>query len=103
MPLVEKQIRIVNEMGVHARPATQIVELTNKFQSDIRLRKDDEEIDAKSIFGVMMLAAVKGTDLVLSADGEDAEEAAEALEELFLSGFGELEPDRAGTNEKAAE
>ena len=103
MPSIEKQLTVVNEMGVHARPATQIVELTNKFQCEIRLCKGDEEVDAKSIFGVMMLAAVKGTDLVLSTEGEDAEEAAVALEELFLSGFGELEPDRAGSNEKAAE
>jgi phosphotransferase system HPr (HPr) family protein len=103
MPLLEKHLKIVNEMGVHARPATQIVELTNKFESAIRLRKGDEEVDAKSIFGVMMLAAVKGTDLVLSVEGADAEQAAQAVEELFLSGFGELEPDRAGTNEKAAE
>lgn len=82
-------LRIVNEMGVHARPATQIVELTNTFRSDIRLANGEEEVDAKSIFGVMMLAAVQGTELRLTADGDDAEEAAEALEKLVASGFGE--------------
>ena len=91
MPRITRQLRIVNEMGVHARPATQIVELTNTFCSDIRLTKDGEEVDAKSIFGVMMLAAVQGTKLLLSVDGEDALEAADAIESLFLLGFGELD------------
>ena len=89
-------------MGIHARPATQIVELTNKFTSKILFRKGDEEADAKSIFGVMMLAAVKGTELLLLAEGEDAAEAADAVEGLFLAGFGELGADRPQKIDKPA-
>lgn len=104
MPSIEKHIRIINEMGIHARPATQIVELSNKFGSRITFRKNGEaeEADAKSIFGVMMLAAVKGTELLLAAEGDDAAEAADALERLFLSGFGELGLDHGRKPDKPA-
>lgn len=89
-------------MGIHARPATQIVELTNRFASRITMRKDAEEADAKSIFGVMMLAAVKGTELTLVAEGDDAVEAADAVEGLFVAGFGELGALKAPKMDKPA-
>ena len=90
MARVTRKLTVINEMGIHARPATQIVELTNTFQAKITFQKLEEEVDGKSIFGVMMLAAVKGTELLLAAEGEDAEDAIEAVEKLFVSGFGEL-------------
>ena len=92
MAQVTRKLEVINEMGIHARPATQIVELTNTFQAKITFRKLEEEVDGKSIFGVMMLAAVKGTELLLAAEGDDADEAVEAVARLFASGFGELAP-----------
>ena len=87
--IVEAELLLVNRQGLHARPSQMVVNLANKFISQIRLSKDDQEVDAKSIMGVMMLAAEKGTSLKVKAEGPDAEEAVAALKELFASGFGE--------------
>ena len=91
--LAERSIRVINKMGVHARPATKIVETASSFCSLVSFLKDGEEIDAKSIFGVMTMAAVQGTELDIRASGEDALAAVEAIEKLFIEGFGELEED----------
>jgi phosphocarrier protein len=92
---VESDLKVVNRMGIHARPATRIVELTNTFKSRIHFVKDGEEVDGKSIFGVMCLAATQGTVLKVRAWGEDARDLLAALDALFRSGFGEMGPEGA--------
>jgi phosphotransferase system HPr (HPr) family protein len=87
--LFEKKIQITNRLGLHARPAVMVVQLANKFQSEIKLEKEGVEVNAKSIMGVMMLAAEKGSFLLIKAEGEDEKEATEKLAELFESKFGE--------------
>ncbi|MCB9882250.1 MAG: HPr family phosphocarrier protein [Planctomycetes bacterium] len=82
-------VEVVNDHGLHARPAHQVVVLANHFTSAIRVIKDDLEVDAKSIMSLMMLAAEKGTVLTLRAEGTDSKEAIEALSDLFRRGFGE--------------
>ncbi len=85
----ERTATIVNQVGLHARPAAQIVKLASRFKSDITLVRDDLEVNAKSIMGVMMLAAERGTQLVLRAEGPDADTALDALVTLIADGFGE--------------
>ena len=87
--MVEKKIQITNRLGLHARPAVLVVQLANKFKSEIKLEKEGVEVNAKSIMGVMMLAAEKGSFLLVKAEGEDEKEATEKLAELFDSKFGE--------------
>ncbi len=84
-----KEVEIKNKLGLHARPASMVVKLAGKYQSEIQLIKEDTEINAKSILGVMMLAAGPGQKVVITADGEDEAEAVQALGELIESGFGE--------------
>ncbi len=88
-PIVEAEIQLKNRQGLHARPSQMIVNLANKFSSKIQISKDEQVVDAKSIMGVMMLAAEKGTCLKIRAEGRDAREAVDALVDLFESGFGE--------------
>lgn len=90
MSNVVRDVEIVNKFGLHARPAMQFVELANKFASGIEVSKGELTVDAKSIMSVMRLAATKGTVLRISADGDDASEATEALAELVENGFGEM-------------
>ena len=82
---------IINELGLHARPAAMLVKTANQFKSDIIITKvtDGETVNGKSIMGVMMLAASKGTKLVIHAEGDDSEQAVEALDKVILSKFGE--------------
>lgn len=80
---------IVNALGLHARAAAQLVKLTTTFKSDIYLEKDGEEVDGKSIMGVLMLAAAKGSSVSVRAEGDDASEALKAIEGIFAEGFGE--------------
>jgi phosphocarrier protein len=84
-----KEVEIKNKLGLHARPASLLVKLAGKFESEIQLAKDDTEINAKSILGVMMLAAGPGQSITITADGSDAEEAVDAIASLIESGFGE--------------
>lgn len=83
-------MKIVNKYGLHARPAMQFVELSNRFSSKIEVTNGVLTVDAKSIMSVMRLAAVAGTVLQVVADGEDAAEALEALAKLVADGFGEM-------------
>lgn len=89
MALVERVVRIVNELGLHARPAAEFVKIASKFQADIRVRRDEMSVNGKSIMGVMTLAAERGSELLIQADGEDAEAAVRALAALVESGFKE--------------
>jgi phosphocarrier protein HPr len=85
----EREVRIVNKLGIHARPAAEIVKTAGKFRSTITIVRDDLEVNAKSIMGVMMLAAECGATIVLRAIGEDAEAALDALSSVIANKFGE--------------
>ena len=85
----ERETRIVNKLGIHARPAAEIVKTAGRFKSSITIVRDDLEVNAKSIMGVMMLAAEFGSTIVLRAIGEDAEAALDALATVIANKFGE--------------
>ena len=87
MAKVEKELVVSNENGIHARPAAMFVKVSNRFKSEIFVKKDGERVNGKSIMGIMMLAAEFGSTLMITAIGDDAEEAVSALEKLFLSKF----------------
>ena len=86
---VEREVTIINKYGLHARPAMQFVEMANQYASKVEVSNGSLTVDAKSIMSVMRLGAGKGTVLRITADGDDAQEAVEALAELFANGFGE--------------
>ena len=90
--MIEREATIVNQEGLHARPAARIVRLANGFAAEIQLAKDGLEVNGKSIMGVMMLAAEHGSSIIIRADGADAEQAVQALAELVATGFGETVP-----------
>ncbi len=85
----EREAKIVNKLGIHARPAAEIVKTAGKFKSSITIVRDDLEVNAKSIMGVMMLAAEFGSTVVLRATGDDAEAALDALAACIANKFGE--------------
>jgi phosphocarrier protein HPr len=87
--VIEREAHIVNQDGLHARPAAQIVKLANSFAAEIELTKDGVGVNGKSIMGVMMLAAEFGSSILIRADGPDAQQAVEALVRLVEGGFGE--------------
>ena len=86
---MQRTLTIVNKLGLHARAAAKLVMLANKFKSEIRVRKDGRDVSGKSIMGVMMLAAAKGSQITLLATGADAEKALDALEALIARKFDE--------------
>lgn len=85
----EREAKIVNKLGIHARPAAEIVKTAGKFTSNIVIVRDDLEVNAKSIMGVMMLAAEFGSTIMLRAIGEDADAALDALAACIANKFGE--------------
>ena len=87
--MAKKEFTIVNKLGIHARPAAQFVKLANRFESDIFVEKDGEEVDGKSIMGLMMLAAGPGSVILVSANGSDADEALNAIGDLIARKFEE--------------
>ncbi len=87
--MIIQEVVIRNKAGLHTRPAAAVVKLASRFKSDFYIEMEGVEINAKSIIGVMSLAAPKGTRLTLKLDGEDAPEAARQLVEFFEQGFGE--------------
>ena len=84
-----RNVTVNNPQGLHARPAHAFVTTAKEFTSDVRVIRSGESVDGKSILSILTLAAERGTKLTLRATGEDAEEALDALEALFLSDFGE--------------
>ena len=80
---------VVNRLGLHARPSARLTAAASKFRSEVWLSKGSRRINAKSIMGVMMLAAARGSTLVIEADGPDEHEAMEAMKALIAGGFGE--------------
>jgi len=89
--MLEQTISIQNKLGLHARASAKLATEASHFKADIMLIKDDIEVNCKSIMGIMMLAACKGTELILRADGDDAEEALAAISALVNAHFGEDE------------
>jgi phosphocarrier protein len=85
----EREAKIVNKLGIHARPAAEIVKTAGKFKSNITIVRDDLEVNAKSIMGVMMLAAERGAVITLRAAGDDADAALDALCAVIANKFGE--------------
>ncbi len=89
MSMVEKDFEIQNELGLHARPAALFVKTASTFKADILVEKDGKKVNGKSIMGIMMLAAAKGSAIKIKARGRDADKAIGALQQLILSKFGE--------------
>jgi phosphocarrier protein HPr len=87
--MTERSVEVVNEAGIHARPAAEIVKVAAKFRSEILVVRDDLEVNAKSIMGVMMLAAECGSTIIVKAEGDDAEAAVDAIVDLIANRFGE--------------
>lgn len=86
---MERSFPIVNKLGLHARAAALLVKEANRFSAEIWLSRDGQTVNAKSIMGVLLLAAGHGSTVRVRAEGDDAEQALDALEALFASGFGE--------------
>ena len=87
----KKELLIENKLGLHARAAAQIVKTASGFTSKILLSKDGVEVDGKSIMGIMMMAAAKGSTVMVQADGGDEDRALDGMEKLFKDKFGEKE------------
>ena len=86
---VEKDIAIVNRLGMHARPAAMFVRTASRFRAEVWVSKEGEEVNGKSIMGLMMLAAGQGSNLHIRCEGPDADKALEELEELIKARFNE--------------
>ena len=87
--MIEREVTVRNRAGIHTRPASMLVKTASQFESEVYLRRDNYEINGKSVIGVMTLAAEQGAILTLVVEGDDEEEAANAITELFEDGFGE--------------
>ena len=89
---VEKTVKVINPLGLHARAAALLVKLTARAPCEVTLECDGQEVNGKSIMGVLMLAAGQGSDVKVVCDGEGADEALAALAALFEAGFHEMKP-----------
>lgn len=89
--MISKQVTIVNKLGLHARAAAKLVTTASRFESRIHIVRDHQEVNGKSIMGVMMLAASQGTDIVITANGPDEASAIRELEQLVAARFEEDE------------
>jgi len=90
--MLKVKVKVINQLGLHARAAAQVVRLATSFKSTVELKRIDNNViaDAKSILSVLTLAAAKETELELQVAGRDEKRASQAIEEIFLDGFGEL-------------
>ena len=87
--MVERELAVINRLGLHARAAAKLVHTAGAFSSHIYLAKDGEQVDAKSILGILLLAAAQGSDVTIRCEGADEQEALDAIAELFAQRFGE--------------
>ena len=87
----QRPVTIINKLGLHARAAAKFVTVASSFSSEIDIAKDGQKVNGKSIMGVMMLAASRGTELIILVNGSDETEAADSLESLVAERFGEQE------------
>jgi phosphocarrier protein len=85
----QRDVEIVNKLGLHARPSAKLTQLASSFRSNVFMARNGRRVNAKSIMGVMMLAAAKGSTVTLETDGDDEVAAIDALANLIASGFGE--------------
>ena len=89
--MIERDIEIRNKLGLHARAAAKLVHTASRFKADIKVRKGEEEVDGKSILGILLLAAGRGSTIRVKADGEDERDALDAVEKLIEQKFDEVE------------
>ena len=89
--MITRDIEIKNKLGLHARAAAKLVHTAARFRSDIKVKKGDEEVDGKSILGILLLAAGRGSVVTIRADGDDERDALDAVEKLIDSKFDEVE------------
>jgi phosphotransferase system HPr (HPr) family protein len=89
--LIERELAIRNRLGLHARAAAKLVQTASRFRSAVKIRKNGEEVDGKSILGILLLAASQGTQIVVAVTGEDEAEAFAAVEDLLARSFDEEE------------
>ena len=87
--MTSRAVTVVNQLGLHARAAARFVHLATRFESHIRVTRNTKVMDGKSIMGILLLSAARGTSITISAEGRDEEAAVEALVKLVESGFGE--------------
>jgi phosphocarrier protein HPr len=87
--MISQDVEIINKLGLHARPAAQLVKTASNFEAEIYFKKGSLEVNGKSIMGVMMLAAEKGAIITITCDGPDAKEAMTAVVKVFQAKFGE--------------
>jgi phosphocarrier protein HPr len=87
--MVSRTVTVVNQLGLHARAAARFVHLATRFQAHIRVTRDAKVMDGKSIMGILLLAAARGSPITISADGPDEQDAVAALAQLVETGFGE--------------
>ena len=87
--MISRDFTISNKLGLHARPSAQLTQTASRFASDIHITRSGRRVNAKSIMGVMMLAAGQGSTVTVDAEGEDAEAALQAIGQLIADGFGE--------------
>ena len=87
--MTSKTVTVVNRLGMHARAAAKFVHLATRFEARVRVARDGREMDGKSIMGILLLAAARGSSITISADGVDEQAAVEALAVLVGGGFGE--------------
>ena len=85
--MISRDVTIVNDVGLHARPATFFIQKANEYKASLWIEKEDRRVNAKSLLGVLSMGIVKGTVVTIIADGEDEAKAVEGLEQLILSGF----------------
>jgi phosphocarrier protein len=89
LAVATEKFKIVNELGLHARAATKLVQLASKFASDVHIEKDGQVANAKSVMGVLLLCGAKGTFVTVSAEGDDAEDSVRQIGALIANRFGE--------------
>ena len=87
--MTSQAVKVVNQLGMHARAAAKFVHLATRYEARIRVARDQREMDGKSIMGILLLAAARGSSITISAEGADEQAAVEALVALVQSGFGE--------------
>jgi phosphocarrier protein len=87
--MARAEVTVANKLGLHARPSAKVTATAGRFKSEVWLSRNTRRVNAKSIMGVMMLAAARGSTLVVEAEGPDAQQAVAALVDLIASGFGE--------------
>ena len=87
--MLQREVEITNKLGLHARASARLTQVAGQFRSDVWLSRSGRRVNAKSIMGVMMLAAAKGSKVIVETDGPDEDEAMHALEHLIATRFGE--------------